>query len=180
MFQIGDKIVYPMHGAGIIEEIETQEILGEKREYFIIRMPIGDMKVMVPVTNVDEVGVRYIIDEKEMEAVFEVLRGIRSSMPQNWNRRYRANMERIKTGDILEIAAVVRNLTILDDEKGLSTGERKMLGNARQMLLSELVLTSGRDMETIEKLVIKAIKESEVDLETEGNKLAIETIKTKE
>jgi CarD family transcriptional regulator len=161
MFHIGDKIVYPMHGAGIIEEIEIQEVLGEKREYFIIRMPIGDMKVMVPIANVDDVGVRYIIDGKEIEGVLEVLKGMRSTMPQNWNRRYRANMERIKTGDILEIAAVVRNLTILDDEKGLSTGERKMMGNAKQMLLSELVLASGQIMEDVEKLVFDAIKESE-------------------
>ena len=136
-------------------------MLFRSREYFIIRMPIGDMKVMVPIDNVDDVGVRYIIDEKEIEGVMEVLKGMRSTMPQNWNRRYRANMERIKTGDILEIAAVVRNLTILDDEKGLSTGERKMMGNAKQILLSELVLASGQIMEDVEKLVFDAIKESE-------------------
>jgi CarD family transcriptional regulator len=161
MFQIGDRIVYPMHGAGIIEDVEIKEILGERREYFIIRMPIGDMKVMVPVSNVDDVGVRYIIDKEEIEGVMDILKGRRSTMPQNWNRRYRMNMDRIKTGDIEEIAAVVRNLSILDDEKGLSTGERKMLGNARQMLLSELVLASGKDMPEVEKLVHDAIMESE-------------------
>lgn len=161
MFHIGDKIVYPMHGAGVIEDVEIKEILGEKREYFIIRMPIGDMKVMVPVSNVDDVGVRYIIGKEDIEDVMDILRGRRSTMPQNWNRRYRMNMDRIKTGDIEEIAAVVRNLTILDDEKGLSTGERKMLGNARQMLLSELVLASEKTMPEIEKLVLAAIRESE-------------------
>lgn len=161
MFHIGDKIVYPMHGAGVIEDVEIKEILGEKREYFIIRMPIGDMKVMVPVSNVDDVGVRYIIGKEDIEDVMDILRGCRSTMPQNWNRRYRMNMDRIKTGDIEEIAAVVRNLTILDDEKGLSTGERKMLGNARQMLLSELVLASEKTMPEIEKLVLDAIRESE-------------------
>ena len=161
MFQIGDRIVYPMHGAGIIEDVEIKEILGERRKYFIIRMPIGDMKVMVPVSNVDDVGVRYIIDKEEIEGVMDILKGRRSTMPQNWNRRYRMNMDRIKTGDIEEIAAVVRNLSILDDEKGLSTGERKMLGNARQMLLSELVLASGKDMPEVEKLVHDAIRESE-------------------
>lgn len=161
MFHIGDKIVYPMHGAGVIEDVEIKEILGEKREYFIIRMPIGDMKVMVPVSNVDDVGVRYIIGKEYIEDVMDILRGRRSTMPQNWNRRYRMNMDRIKTGDVDEIAAVVRNLTILDDEKGLSTGERKMLGNARQMLLSELVLASGKTMPEIEKLVLDAIRESE-------------------
>lgn len=161
MFHIGDKIVYPMHGAGIIEDVEIKEILGERREYFIIRMPIGDMKVMVPVSNVDDVGVRYIIEKEDIEGIMDILRGRRSTMPQNWNRRYRMNMDRIKTGDIEEIAAVVRNLTILDDEKGLSTGERKMLGNARQMLLSELVLASEKTMPEIEKLVLDAIRESE-------------------
>lgn len=161
MFQIGDRIVYPMHGAGIIVDVEIKEILGERREYFIIRMPIGDMKVMVPVSNVDDVGVRYIIDKEEIEGVMDILKGRRSTMPQNWNRRYRMNMDRIKTGDIEEIAAVVRNLTILDDKKGLSTGERKMLGNARQMLLSELVLASGTAMTEVEKLVHDAIMESE-------------------
>ncbi len=161
MFQIGDKIVYPMHGAGIIEDIEVKEILGEKREYFIILMPIGDMKVMVPVANVEDVGVRYIIESKEMESVLDILRGRKSAMPQNWNRRYRMNMDLIKTGDIEVIAAVVRNLTILDDEKGLSTGERKMLSNARQMLLSELVLASEKTMPEVEKQVMDAIKESE-------------------
>ncbi|MDY0256637.1 CarD family transcriptional regulator [Gudongella oleilytica] len=161
MFQIGDRIVYPMHGAGIIVDVEIKEILGERREYFIIRMPIGDMKVMVPVSNVDDVGVRYIIGKEEIEGVMDILKGRRSTMPQNWNRRYRMNMDRIKTGDIEEIAAVVRNLSILDDEKGLSTGERKMLGNARQMLLSELVLASGKDMPEVEKLVHDAIRESE-------------------
>ena len=140
MFCIGDRIVYPMHGAGIIEDIEEVEILGEKRKYFIIKMPIGDMKVMVPVDSAEEVGVRQIVDRVDMEKVIRILRGHRSSMPQNWNRRYRANMDRIKSGDVFELAAVVRNLMMLDNEKGLSTGERKMLNGAKQMLVSEMVL----------------------------------------
>ena len=161
MFKVGEKIVYPMHGAGVIEKIEEKEILGERREYFIIKMPIGDMKVMVPVTNVEEVGVREIISEEEVAEVMEVLEGHKTKMPQNWNRRYRANMERIKTGDILEIASVVRNLTLLDNEKSLSTGERKMLSNAKQMLLSELVLVTDETMEVIEEKINLAILENE-------------------
>lgn len=160
MFKIGDKIVYPMHGAGVIEKIETKEILGEKREYFIIKMPIGDMKVMVPISNVEEVGVREIITAEEVEEIMFILRGQKSKMPQNWNRRYRLNMDRIKTGDIYEITSVVRNLTILESEKGLSTGERKMLSNAKQMLLSELVLVTGEPYEEMEALVIKEIMEN--------------------
>ncbi|HZH93573.1 MAG TPA: CarD family transcriptional regulator [Tissierellaceae bacterium] len=168
MFKIGDKIVYPMHGAGVIEKLETKEILGEKREYFIIKMPIGDMKVMVPVSNVDEVGVREIISPDEIEDIMSILRGHKTKMPQNWNRRYRINMDRIKTGDIHEIASVVRNLTLLDNEKSLSTGERKMLSNAKQMLLSELVLVTGNSYEEVEKLVDKEIMENE-GIEEEGD-----------
>lgn len=173
MFNIGDRIVYPMHGAGTIEDIEEREILGEIRKYFIMKMPIGDMKVMVPVDNVEEVGVRQIIDDLEMEKVITILRGNRSIMSQNWNRRYRANMERIKSGDIYEIAEVVRNLMLLDNEKGLSTGERKMLSSAKQMLISEMVLVCELEPDETEQLVSEAvnfIEESDdviVDMEIE-------------
>lgn len=157
MFNIGDRIVYPMHGAGIIENIEEKEILGEKRKYFIMKMPIGDMKVMVPVDNVEEVGVRQIIDYNNLEEVITILKGSKSNMPQNWNRRYRANMDRIKSGDIFEIAAVVRNLMLLDNEKGLSTGERKMLTSAKQMLVSEMALVSNKEVEEVEGIIVEAI-----------------------
>lgn len=169
MFNIGDKIVYPMHGAGTIEDIEEKEILGEKRKYFIMKMPIGDMKVMVPVDNVEEVGVRQIIDHIDMDKVMIILKGNKSKMPQNWNRRYRANMDRIKSGDIFEIAEVVRNLMLLDNEKGLSTGERKMLSSAKQMLISEMVLVCDLEIEETEQIVIDAVnyvgEESEEDSE---------------
>ncbi|MFY9214034.1 MAG: CarD family transcriptional regulator [Tissierellaceae bacterium] len=161
MFNIGDRIVYPMHGAGIIENIEEKEILGEMRRYFIMRMPIGDMKVMVPVDNVEEVGVREIIAREEMEEVVDVLKGNKTDMPQNWNRRYRLNMDKIKSGDIFEIAAVVRNLMILDLEKGLSTGERKMLNDAKQMLVSEMVLVCDLDLEEVENLIEEAVSTKE-------------------
>ncbi|MBU5438679.1 CarD family transcriptional regulator [Tissierella sp. MSJ-40] len=157
MFNIGDKVVYPMHGAGIIEGIEEKEILGEKRKYYIMRMPIGDMKVMVPVDNVGDVGIREIIDSLDMERVITILKGSKTNMPQNWNRRYRINMDKIKSGDIFEIAAVVRNLTMRDLEKGLSTGERKMLSSAKQMLISEMVLVTGSELEEAEKTIIDAI-----------------------
>lgn len=167
MFNIGDKVVYPMHGAGVIEAIEEKEVLGEKRKYFIMRMPIGDMKVMVPVDNVEDVGVREIINHMEMERVISILRGNRTDMPQNWNRRYRINMEKIKSGDIFEIAAVVRNLLMMDMEKGLSTGERKMLSSAKQMLLSEMVLVGDLDIEEVEELVVEAISYEEEEEEEE-------------
>ena len=167
MFDIGDKIVYPMHGAGVIENIETKEILGEKKKYFIMKMPIGEMKVMVPVDNVEEVGIRDVIDSNMIPKVIDKLSDGQSKMPQNWNRRYRQNNDRIKTGDILEIAAVVRNLMLLDMEKGLSTGEKKMLGSATQMLYSEMVLATDKPLEEVEELVREAVKKGEEEVADE-------------
>ncbi len=158
MFSIGDKVVYPMHGAGIIEAIEEKEILGKKRKYYIMRMPLGDMKVMIPLDSVEDIGLRDIISLTEVEQVMAVLNDDISKMPKNWNRRYRANMDRIKSGDIYEVAAVVRNLMLRDKEKGLSTGERKMLANAKQILVSELVLARELDEESVEELINTTIQ----------------------
>lgn len=140
MFNIGDKVVYPMHGAGIIEAIEEKEILGTKKRYYVMSIPVGDMKVMIPLDNVRQVGLREIIDGEEVEQVFSVLRDNHSKLSTNWNRRYRMNMEKIKSGDIFKVAEVVSSLMNREKDKGLSTGERKMLENARQILISELVL----------------------------------------
>lgn len=157
MFNIGDKVVYPMHGAGIIEGIEEKEILGEKKKYYIMRMPIGDMNVMIPVDSIDKIGVRQIISREEIDKVINVLKGEQTNMPQNWNRRYRANMEKIKSGDIFEIAAVVRNLMLRDAEKSLSTGERKMLNSAKQILISEIVLATNYSQEETERIIDEAV-----------------------
>lgn len=145
MFNIGDKVVYPMHGAGVIEAIEEKEILGEKQKYYVMRMPIGDMKVMIPLNNINEIGVRQVVGDEEIAEVFNVLKGDKSKMSANWNRRYRANMEKIRSGNIFQVAEVVRNLSIRDKEKGLSTGERKMLENAKHILVSEIVLSKCID-----------------------------------
>lgn len=153
MFNIGDKIVYPMHGAGIIEAIEEKEILGKKRKYYIMRLPLGDMKVMIPIDNTDDIGLREIIGEKEFAMVVDILRGEKSQMSNNWNRRYRANMDKIKSGDIYEVAEVVRNLLLLDRDKGLSTGERKMLNSAKQILISEFSLVRNLNEEQAEEMV---------------------------
>src|SRR5690606_9012929 len=150
-FNIEDKVDDPMHGGGIIEAIEEKEVLGERQTYYIMKLPIGDMKVMIPTDNVAEIGLRQVIDNEDVEKVFEILRGEKSNMSQNWNRRYRANMEKIKSGDIFEVAEVVRNLAIRDRGKGLSTGERKMLDNARQILISELVLAQDATEEEVEE-----------------------------
>lgn len=158
MFDIGEKVVYPMHGAGIIMDIEEREILGEKRKYYILKMPINDMNVMVPVDNASELGVREILTKKEMDEVLNILSLYEEiEMPKNWNRRYRFNMDRIKSGKIEEIARVVRCLERLDGEKTLSTGERKMLTSAKQIIISEMVLVYEKPVEEIEKIVNEAV-----------------------
>ncbi|MBZ4688252.1 MAG: CarD family transcriptional regulator [Clostridia bacterium] len=153
VFNVGDKVVYPMHGAGIIEAIEEKEVLGEKRTYYIMRMPIGNMKVMIPVDNGNDIGLRAVIKQDEVCQVINVLKEQEITILQDWNRRYRAHMEKIKSGDIFEVAEVVKNLILRDKEKGLSTGERKMLENARKILVSELVLADDSDEEKIEGLL---------------------------
>lgn len=153
MFSVGDKIVYPMHGAGVIESIEEKEILGEKHNYYVLKMPIGDMKVMIPTQNVDDIGIREVIDEQEANKVFEILHDKDISLTSNWNKRYRENMDKIKSGNIFEVAVVVKALMLRENEKGLSTGERKMLNSARQILISELVLAKGMDQLEVENMI---------------------------
>lgn len=153
MFNIGDKVVYPMHGAGIIEAIEEKEILGDKKRYYIMNIPIGEMKVMIPLDNVSQIGLREVIDEDGVARVFSILQQHHSKMSANWNRRYRANMEKIKSGDIYKVAEVVRSLMVREHEKGLSTGERKMLESARQILVSELALARDSDEAEIDEII---------------------------
>lgn len=143
MFQVGDKVVYPMHGAGVIEAIEEREVLGDRKRYYVMRLPVSEMKVMVPCESHREVGLREVMSEQAFQSVLEVLSAHKTLMSKNWNHRYRANMEKIKSGNILELAEVVRNLSHRDRERGLSTGERKMLDNARQILLSEIILAKN-------------------------------------
>jgi CarD family transcriptional regulator len=152
MFNVGDKIVYPMHGAGTIDAIEEKDILGEKQAYYIIKMP-GEVKVMVPTAKAEEIGVRNIINKESAGKVFEILEENETEMSNNWNKRYRDNMEKMKSGDIYEVADVVRNLAFKQKEKGLSTGEKKMLNNAKQILVSELVLAEHASQDEVEKLI---------------------------
>lgn len=153
MFKIGEKISYPMHGAGVIVGIEEQIILDQKRSYYVLRISHGDMKVMVPVANSEEVGVRYIIDEAKLQEVLEVLRSESTPMEGNWNKRSRENMDKLKTGDLCLVAEVVRNLMRNDRRKKLSTGEKKILGTAVGLLISEMVLVRDIDSVEAQKLI---------------------------
>ena len=159
MYKIGDSVVYPMHGAGIIEDIEVKEVLGKEQSYYVVRMPIGDMKVMVPMDNAAGVGMRDVIGKAEAENVLKAFRTVETDVIQNWNKRFRENMVKIKSGDIFEVSAVVKSLMLRDREKGLSTGERKMLSNAKQILISEIVVATGDNHETIENRLIGMIDE---------------------
>lgn len=157
MFNVGDEVVYPMHGAGKIVSIEERAILNERQSYYIIKMP-GEVKVMVPTAKAEEVGVRNVIDEESAQKVMKVLGADSTEMSMNWNKRYRENMDKMKTGDIFEVADIVRNLSFKQKEKGLSTGEKKMLLNAKQILISELVLAEKKDENEVEEAV-----ESKID-----------------
>lgn len=151
MYNIGDRIVYPMHGAGIIESIEEREILGSRQSYYVLKIPVGSMKVMIPIANVENIGVRDVIEPSVADKVF--LRFKSQDVVQkeaNWNKRYRENMEKLKTGDIFEVSDVVNALMVRERDKGLSTGERKMLNNAKQILISEIVLAKGIEQEDVE------------------------------
>lgn len=159
MFNVGDKIVYPMHGAGTVDSIEERDILGEKQSYYILKMP-GEVKVMVPTARAEEAGVRNIIDKSAADKVFSILEQDETEMEKNWNKRYRDNMDKMKSGDIYEIADIVRNLSFKQKEKGLSTGEKKMLNNAKQILVSELVLAEHSTQEEIEEMVDNKINSS--------------------
>ena len=139
MFCVGDVVVYPHHGAGVIEGISEKDVEGEIKEYFILSMCQGNLKVMVPADNSLQVGLRSVIKKDEVKKVLSVLAEKQSPMPSNWNHRYKKNRDKLRSGDIFQVAEVVRNLTLRDMEKGLSSGEKRMLGQARDILASELM-----------------------------------------
>ena len=145
MFDVGDKVVYPHHGAGTVIKKEKREILGQTREYLTIQILHNDMTVNVPVENAEKVGLRKVIDEDMVAVVLKALTGSGTQMPKNWNRRFKHNRDKMKTGDIFELAEVVKNLSLRDHEKGLSTGEKQMFVKAKKILASELMYAKGMD-----------------------------------
>jgi CarD family transcriptional regulator len=145
LYKVGDKVVYPHHGAGTVVKKETREVLGEKREYLTIKILHNDMTVNVPADNADRVGLRKVIDEQMVSKVLKALTGGGTQMPKNWNRRFKHNRDKMKTGDIFELAEVVRNLSLRDHEKGLSTGEKQMFVKAKKILASELMYAKDMD-----------------------------------
>ena len=156
-FDVGDKVVYPHHGAAVIERKEKKEAFGETNEYLVLRLAYGDLTLMVPTHKTDEVGLREVINDEEVEEVFAVLRKKEARMPTNWSRRYKNHVEKLKSGDIYQVAEVVRNLSIRDKDKGLSAGEKRMLGKARQILGSELTFAIGVDEDEAERKLNDAL-----------------------
>ena len=160
MYNIGDRIVYPMHGAGVIESIEEREILGVVHKYYIVRMPIaGEMTLMIPIDKCQEIGVRDVISKDEATKVLEIFRTVEVESDSNWNKRHRENMTKIKSGDIYKVLGVLKELMYRDKLKGLSTSERKMLNNAKQIVVSELVLSSVGEKEDIESIISDTVDE---------------------
>ena len=159
-YSIGDHVVYPHHGAGKVLKKEQKEILGEKREYLTIKILHNDMTVMVPCENAGKAGLRRVIDDEAVQKVLAVLRDDVSQMPKNWNRRFKHNRDKIKTGDVYELAEVVRNLAIREADKGLSTGEKQMYTRAKKILASELMyaleMEEGEAEEHLDELIREA------------------------
>ena len=150
-FDVGDKVVYPHHGAATIESREHMHVFGEDREYLVLRLAYGDLTLKVPADNTDEVGLREVINNEEVEEVFAVLRKKEARMPTNWSRRFKNHVEKLKSGDIYQVAEVVRNLSLREKDKGLSAGEKRMLAKARQILTSELTFALGVNEEEAER-----------------------------
>jgi len=157
MYNIGDKIVHPMHGAGVIEDIKEQKINGVKRRYYVLKMSLSSMLIMIPTKTSDHIGVRPIIDAPKADEVMNAFDKIDIDNTINWNQRYRENMLRIKSGDLMQVAKVVKSLIARDKEKGLSTGERKMLNSAKQIFISEIVLAKSMSYEEIENKINKLV-----------------------
>jgi CarD family transcriptional regulator len=159
-FEIGDSVVYPHHGAGKVMRKEQKEVLGERREYLTIKILHNDMTVMVPTENAALAGLRRVIDEETVKKVLAVLQDECSEMPKNWNRRFKHNRDKIKTGDIYELAEVVRNLAIREAEKGLSTGEKQMFTRAKKILASELMYALEMTEDEVEQHIYSLLSES--------------------
>ncbi len=157
MYSIGDKVSYPMHGAGLIQAIEERQILGETRLYYIVNIEHGNMKVMVPVLDCEKVGLRPIVKKSDIDQVIDVLGGESSEMDDNWNRRNRDNIARLKTGDLNEVAGVIRDLARVDRVKKLSTGEKKILSNAKTILASEISMVLKKSEDVVIDMIDKAI-----------------------
>lgn len=146
-----------MHGAGVVDGIEEVKIGGVARQYYVFTLHIGGLSMKIPVDNSEEIGIRKMITPEQADELMDEMSNIEVDMTSNWNKRYRENMLRIKSGDLLEVARVIKGLMARDSERGLSTGERKMLRSAKQILISEIVMTKHSDYDEVERRVLQAL-----------------------
>ena len=153
LFEVGETVVYPHHGAATISEVKTRIIKGEEKVYLKLRVTQGDLTIEVPADNVDLVGVRDVIGKEGLDRVFEVLRAPFTEEPTNWSRRYKANLEKLASGDVIKVSEVVRDLWRRDKDRGLSAGEKRMLAKARQILVSELALAEKTNEDKAEAIL---------------------------
>jgi len=153
VFKVGETVVYPHHGAALIQATETRIVKGEERLYLVLKVAQGDLTVKVPAENAEIVGVRDVVDQAGLNKVFDVLRAPHTEEPTNWSRRYKANLEKLASGDVNKVAEVVRDLWRRDKERGLSAGEKRMLAKARQILVSELALAEGTNEDKAEGIL---------------------------
>ena len=153
VFEVGETVVYPHHGAATIEEIKTRTIKGEEKMYLRLKVTQGDLMIEVPAENVDLVGVRDVVDEDGLKEVIAVLQAQDAEEASNWSRRYKANLEKFQSGDVIKVAEVVRDLWRREQDRGLSTGEKRMLAKARQVLVSELALAEKKEEDEAEALL---------------------------
>ena len=161
MFSVGDLVVHPMHGAGVIDAIVREKVAGSTQDYYVFKMPMNGLVLKIPTNNADAIGIRPIDSPEQIEAVFCMLPQLSSDMSNNWNRRYRENLAHLKSGDLLEVASVIKGLMHRDSLRGLSTGERKMLYIAKQILISEVSLAEDTDYGAVEQRINDAVKASE-------------------
>ena len=157
-FAVGDRIVHPLHGAGVIDSIENQRVCGVERSYYVMHIKMGDMLVKVPTDSSDAVGLRPIMKPEEAKKFLDYIGTIKPEMTQNWNRRYRENMSKLRSGNLKDGAEVIKGLTVRDSERGLSTGERKMLNSAKEILLSEIVLSQSYTYDEASTLLEDALR----------------------
>ena len=157
MFSIGDLVVHPMHGAGIIDGIVREKIAGTTQEYYVFKMPVGGLLLKIPVSNSHAIGIRTVISEAEAETLLAAIPEMEVESNTNWNKRYRENMARLKSGNLYEVAHVIKALTHRDRQRGLSNGERKMLHNARQILVSEVAMAAQGEYTEVEARIDRAM-----------------------
>ena len=163
MFNKGDKIVYPLYGAGVIEDLEEKEIDGNHQWYYVLRIPVGNLKIMISAGKAESLGIREIYGKDEIVDIISSVADLPINMPENWNQRYKENMEKIKSGKLEEVALVFRNLRERERERGLSTAEKKMMTTAKQIILSELILSRDVEKEAAEDILTKTFSQKVVE-----------------